>query len=270
MHSGEILSLEVIEASLATSIVGRAKSGNELWPSIDSTNNRAAALAAAGCDEGVIVLGRQQTAGRGRQGRTWVTPQDAGIAFSVVLRPKLELSRLPLMTLATGVAAAEAVEASVGVRLGLKWVNDLTYGGKKIGGILAEMPSQALIIGVGINVRMNQADLPEELAPRIDWLERIVGKPVDPNLVVLELATKLEAAYLLLQQGRDAEILDRWRKYSVTLGQNIEAQVSGKPIRGRAIDIARSGALILESASGEKFELVAGEISIRLQDGSYC
>jgi BirA family biotin operon repressor/biotin-[acetyl-CoA-carboxylase] ligase len=89
-------------------------------------------------------------------------------------------------------------------------------------------------------------------------------------LVVLELATKLEAAYLLLQQGRDAEILDRWRKYSVTLGQNIEAQVSGKPIRGRAIDIARSGALILESASGEKFELVAGEISIRLQDGSYC
>lgn len=265
----EILSLEIIEASLATSIIG-SRGGNELWPTIDSTNTRAAALAAADCAEGTLVLARQQTAGRGRQGRTWVTPQDAGIAFSVVLRPKLDLSRLPLMTLATGVAAARAIEASVGLRPGLKWVNDLTCGGKKLGGILAEMPGQALIIGIGINIRMNEAELPAEIAHRTEWLERAAGHPVDPNLVVLELATKLEEEYLLLTSGKDTEILNQWRSYSVTLGQMIEAQVSGKTVRGKAVDIARSGALIVESETGERVELVAGEISIRLQDGSYC
>jgi hypothetical protein len=133
MEGSEILSLEVIEASLSTKIIGRAQrldnlsnvngdssdlSKNELWDEIDSTNTRAAALAAQGCAEGVMVIARQQTAGRGRLGRAWISPPDAGISFSVVLRPKIELSRLPLITLATGVAVAQAIEASVGVRPG--------------------------------------------------------------------------------------------------------------------------------------------------------
>lgn len=270
MSSEGELCLEVIEASLATSIVGRSQSKNELWASIDSTNNRAATLAREGCGEGVMVMARQQTAGRGRQGRTWVSPPDAGIAFSVVLRPQMELTRLPLMTLATGVATARAIEASVGIRPGLKWVNDLTYGGRKLGGILAEMPGQALIIGIGLNIRLNQDELPQELVDRVEWLERAVGKPVDPNLVVLELATKLEEEYLLLKAGKEAQMLDHWRAYSVTLGRQIETQISGEAVRGRAVDITGSGALIIETDNGERKELVAGEISIRLQDGSYC
>jgi len=174
---GEILALDVIEASLATSLIGRASGhANELWPTIDSTNSRAAELASAGAAEGVLVLARQQTAGRGRQGRVWVTPQDAGIAFSVILRPTIPLTRLPLVTLATGTAVARAIESSVGVRLGLKWVNDLVLGGRKVGGILAEMSGPSLIIGIGINVRFSQEDIPEDLQTKIEWLERVVGK----------------------------------------------------------------------------------------------
>jgi BirA family biotin operon repressor/biotin-[acetyl-CoA-carboxylase] ligase len=276
MEGSEILSLEVIEASLSTKIIGRAQhldsnlSKNELWDEIDSTNTRAAALAAQGCPEGVMVIARQQTAGRGRLGRAWISPPDAGISFSVVLRPKIELSRLPLITLATGVAVAQAIEASVGVRPGLKWVNDLTLSGRKLGGILAEMPGQALIIGIGINVRLKADELPEELKDKVEWLERAVGGPVDPNLVVMELAHKLETQYELLKAGKTEEILGLWRAYSVTLGQMIEARSANQVITGKAIDIADSGALIVEAEDGTRTELVAGEISLRLQDGSYC
>ncbi len=272
MNSGsEILSLDVIETSLTTKIIGKAPGAkNELWPEIGSTNTRAAALAAEGCPEGVIVLARQQTAGRGRLGRAWISPPDAGIAFSVILRPQLELSRLPLITLATGVAVAQAIEASIGVRPGLKWVNDLTLSGKKLGGILAEMPGQALIIGIGINVRLEEADLPPELKDKVEWLERAVGRPVDPNLIVLELAHKLEAAYELLKEGQTKKIVSLWKDYSITLGQLIEASSNNQSIKGRAVDIADSGALIVEDESGKRTEIVAGEISIRLQNGDYC
>jgi BirA family biotin operon repressor/biotin-[acetyl-CoA-carboxylase] ligase len=269
----EKLALDVIEASLRTAIIGQPKSSkNELWDTIDSTNTRAAQLAAEGAPEGVLVLGRQQTAGRGRHGRVWVTPPDAGIAFSALLRPTIPLTRLPLITLATGVAVAQAIEAAVGVRPGLKWVNDIVLNGRKLGGILAEMSGPALIIGIGINVRFAEADVPEDLVTKIEWLERATGRPVDPNLVVLELATKLEAAYNLLLANKSEEILNNWRKYSVTLGQDIESKngASNTLIRGRAVDITAGGALVVEQENGERIELHAGEISIRKLDGSYA
>jgi BirA family biotin operon repressor/biotin-[acetyl-CoA-carboxylase] ligase len=268
---GETLSLEVIEHSLATAIIGKAPGHqNELWETIGSTNSRAAELAAQGAPEGVIVMARQQTAGRGRQGRVWVTPPDAGIAFSVILRPTIPLTRLPLVTLATGTAVARAIESSVGVRVGLKWVNDLVLGGRKLGGILAEMPSQALIIGIGINLRFREDDVPDELKDKIEWLERVVGKPVDPNLVVLALTHRLEKAYQALLAGKIEEIVSDWKSYSVTIGQDIESQNGGQTIRGRAIDITTSGALVVELEDGSTTELHAGEISIRKQDGSYA
>ena len=268
---GEILALDVIEASLATSLIGRASGhANELWPTIDSTNSRAAELASAGAAEGVLVLARQQTAGRGRQGRVWVTPQDAGIAFSVILRPTIPLTRLPLVTLATGTAVARAIESSVGVRLGLKWVNDLVLGGRKVGGILAEMSGPSLIIGIGINVRFSQEDVPEDLQTKIEWLERVVGRPVDPNLIVVALAAELEKSYQALLAGKVDEIVSAWKSYSVTIGKNIESNNGGQILRGKAVDITASGALVVETEDGGKVELHAGEISIRNQDGSYA
>jgi BirA family biotin operon repressor/biotin-[acetyl-CoA-carboxylase] ligase len=268
---GETLALEVIETSLSTSLIGKASGHkNELWDTIGSTNSRASELAAGGAPEGVIVLARQQTAGRGRHGRVWVTPPDAGIAFSVILRPQITLTRLPLVTLATGVAVAKAIESSAGVRPGLKWVNDLVLGGRKLGGILAEMSGQALIIGIGINVRFSQDDVPEDLKDKIEWLERVVGKPVDPNMIVLELTRTLEEAYQALLAGRVDEIVSSWKSYSVTIGQEIESTNGGQKICGRAVNITTSGALVVELEDGSTTELHAGEISIRRQDGSYA
>ncbi|HEY9720025.1 MAG TPA: biotin--[acetyl-CoA-carboxylase] ligase, partial [Trichormus sp.] len=129
MHAAsETLVLEKIEKRLTSGVIGRSSWNNELWQTIDSTNSRAAQLAAEGAPEGVIVLARQQTAGRGRLGRVWVSPPDAGIYLSVILRPaELLPAELALITLAVGVAVSSAIERCAGVKVGLKWVNDLVF-----------------------------------------------------------------------------------------------------------------------------------------------
>src|SRR5215470_16608177 len=121
-----VVTLDRLESQLATGRFGRAAGwANELWDSIDSTNNRAAELAGSGAPEGVLVIARQQTAGRGRQGRTWISPPDSGVYVSLLLRPRLPSTQMPMHTIACGVAAARAIESCAGVRIGLKWVNDL-------------------------------------------------------------------------------------------------------------------------------------------------
>jgi len=192
------LDLAKIESNLKTRKIGRADNwSNEVWDEIDSTNTRAAVIARNGAHQGVIVLARQQTAGRGRLGRTWVSPPDAGIYASFLLRPEAAaLANIATITLASGVAFSTAIERISGIRVGLKWVNDLIVNERKLGGILAELPNvdgqTALIIGVGINVRFSEEELPEELKNKMEWLERCCAAPVDVNLLVSEMAYQLE------------------------------------------------------------------------------
>ncbi|HEY9868379.1 MAG TPA: biotin--[acetyl-CoA-carboxylase] ligase, partial [Candidatus Obscuribacterales bacterium] len=277
------LSLESFQSYLSTRRLGRAPAWpNELWESIDSTNNRAAELAARGAPEGVIVTARRQTSGRGRQGRVWLSPPDSGLYVSFLLRPQGPRSLLPMHTLACGVAAAKAIWQCVGVRIGLKWVNDLVIEGKKLGGILAEMPACAasgtasgdlpapLILGVGINLRMSPSEIPEELRDRVEWLERCTQQPVDPNQLLAFLALFLEQEYDRLESGNSAEVIEGWKQFSVTLGREIRAASSGSTIEGTAVDLSDTGGLIVETRDGKRITLHAGEISIRAADGSYA
>jgi BirA family biotin operon repressor/biotin-[acetyl-CoA-carboxylase] ligase len=122
------------------------------FDSLDSTNTEALKHARLGAEEGLCIVARQQTAGRGRHGRTWVSEADAGLYFSIVLRPKIETQYLPLITLMTGVAVHDTL-GEVGIDADIKWVNDLHVDGKKICGILAETTDTpkglAVIVGIG-------------------------------------------------------------------------------------------------------------------------
>jgi BirA family biotin operon repressor/biotin-[acetyl-CoA-carboxylase] ligase len=276
------LSLEPFQSYLSTRRLGQAQAWpNELWESLDSTNNRAAELAARGAPEGVIVTARQQTSGRGRQGRVWLSPPDSGLYVSFLLRPRGPRSLLPMHTLACGVAAAKAIWQCVGIRIGLKWVNDLVIEGKKLGGILAEMPVRTvpgttsgdlpapLILGVGINLRMSPSEIPEELRDRVAWLERFTHQPVDPNQLLAFLALCLEQEYDRLEAGNAAEVIEGWKQFSVTLGREIRAVSSGSTIEGTAADLSDTGGLIVETRDGRRVTLHAGEITIRAADGRY-
>jgi BirA family biotin operon repressor/biotin-[acetyl-CoA-carboxylase] ligase len=185
-------------------------------------------------------------------------------------------------TLACGVAAARAIESCAGIRIGLKWVNDLLYDGKKVGGILAEMPSvdssatttgaqpPPLVLGIGINLRFDAVDLPNELRDRIDWLERLAGQPVDPNQLLAFLAKYLEEQCDALATGRIAELINSWKEYSVTLGRTIRATSGTSTIEGIAVNLSESGGLIVETKDRGTIILHAGEVTIRGTDGSYA
>lgn len=281
--SFEILSLDQIQSELKSRLIGRSSTPNELHDVIDSTNNRAAELARNDAGEGVIVLARQQTGGRGRLGRTWVSPPDSGIYLSVLLKPPAEsLAQPGLYTLATGTAVAGAVENVAGVRLGLKWVNDLVFEGKKVGGILAEFPmgwtganggsGRYLVLGIGLNVRLSQEALPEELKERVTWLEALTGMPVNPNMLVAQIALQLEHAYDILRNDGDrasSRIIDEWKKRTVTLGREVQVTSGNTAFRGTATDIDASGALLVRNADGSIRAVHAGEVTVRLTDGSY-
>jgi BirA family biotin operon repressor/biotin-[acetyl-CoA-carboxylase] ligase len=269
------LDLSVLNNLLATRRLGKAPGwANEVWASIDSTNNRALELARQGASEGVIVGARQQTAGKGRLGRTWISPPDAGLYISFVLRPPLQPADSRLMSFVAGVAVMRSVQTLHGFTVGLKWVNDIVYGARKLGGILCEMvpggENPALVVGIGINVRRPHGEVPEELAAVATNLEEVTNQPVDPNRLAVQLALELEMAYELLLQGRSDEVLKYWRRYSVTLGKQIRAQTGNRTFEGTATDIAEDGALLVMLDTGETVTLHAGDVSIRNADGTYA
>lgn len=277
------LDLKRIEPSLTTYVIGRFDS--VLLDETDSTSTRVAEMAAAGAPEGVMVLARKQLSGRGRQGRTWVSPIDSGIYMSVLLRPQLTRNELPLISLMTGVACAEAVQRVCKVEVGLKWVNDLVVSGRKLGGILVEMSGSAqavatvsesmvlppaVVVGIGLNLNFQGANLRDDLKPRVEWLDRVCGREIDANLLVAEVCNCLESHYADLRHGLSEVIVERWKERSVTLGREVRVEQGQQLIRGTAVDIGPSGALKILQADGTEVTVYGGEVSLRLDDGSYA
>ncbi len=147
------------------------------FDSVGSTNTEAANQARQGAAEGLCVIAEKQTAGRGRQGRTWISEKGSGLYFSIVLRPKIESRFLPLITLMAGVAVHDALE-EFGLTADIKWVNDLLVGEKKIGGILAETTETAagLAVVVGIGINLTSRNFPDEIAEIATSIESETGK----------------------------------------------------------------------------------------------
>ena len=171
------LSVPVIQAGLGTLIVGKKI---RLHPELESTNSEASRLAHEGVDEGTVVLADSQTHGKGRRGRTWVSPGECNIYLSVVLVPQHNLDRLGLWTMGAGIAVSRAIELTTGLSALLKWPNDLRIKGKKVGGILMESVFQSgriksLILGLGINVNMGMENFPADIRETSSSLSVFLG-----------------------------------------------------------------------------------------------
>jgi BirA family transcriptional regulator, biotin operon repressor / biotin---[acetyl-CoA-carboxylase] ligase len=275
----EYLDLSALNNLLPTRRLGKAAGwANEVWDTIESTNTRALELAKQEAPEGVIVAARQQTAGKGRLGRRWVSPTDAGLYISFLLRPQLDPAVCRLLSFAAGIAVVQALEKTCGFSVGLKWVNDIVYGGKKLGGILCEMgptqtgdkPTAAIVVGIGLNLRLPPEGVPEEIAAVAAYLESLTGSPLDANQLAAAIAERLESNYELLPVGSGSDVLKLWRKHSITLGKEIKAVTGNMEYEGIATDIADDGALIMQLQSGETIRLHTGDVSIRTTDGNYC
>ena len=224
--------------------------------STGSTNDDLRAEAAAGTAEGRVLVADHQAGGHGRRGRTWVSPPGSSLLVSVLLRPDLDPDHLHLVTMAVGVAAAEAVDEELAVPVGLKWPNDLVVatpdGERKLGGILAEATWSgdqlaAVVVGLGLNVAWPRP-VPEELEGIAVALDHLTDEVVDRGDLLVALLLRLDD--ILVDPARSA-LRERWEHLATTLGREVWVQqASGPDVVGTATGLTESGQLVVETAGG--------------------
>jgi BirA family biotin operon repressor/biotin-[acetyl-CoA-carboxylase] ligase len=227
-----------------------------------STSDRLKELARAGAPAWTAIVAERQSGGRGREGRSWQSPE-GGLYLSVLLRPEVE--RTSLIPLAAGVAVAEAV-LGFGVRSELKWPNDVLVGGRKLAGILAEASSGArgvewVVLGIGVNVAVDPAALPEALRATATSLVAAGTSEVRPAEVAAATLARLSVWYDALR-SEPARVVAAWRALAVPWwGALVEVRTGGRELRGRLAAIDEEGALVLETPAGERVRLLSGEVS---------
>lgn len=228
-----------------------------------STNDLLRALAERGAPEGTVVVAREQTGGRGRMGRAWVSPP-GGLWCSLLLRPPDPADGRIALTVAVG--AAEGVRKVCGAGVGLKWPNDLILEGRKLGGILVESIPPVVIVGVGINVNVDTRTLPPEIAETATSLSASLGHEVDLEGILTSVLDEVEGAYGALRAGRGEDVLAHWRRLSVTLGRSVRIQNGAEMLEGRAIDIDTAGALLVERSGGGRTRVIGGDLTVLEED----
>ncbi|HEY6290526.1 MAG TPA: biotin--[acetyl-CoA-carboxylase] ligase [Terriglobia bacterium] len=232
---------------------------------VDSTNTVALRLAAEGAAHGTVVLAEEQTAGRGRFGRTWYSERSTGIYFSIILRPPLAPAAAPALTLMAGVAAQAAVERVTGLAADIRWPNDLLLGGKKLCGILTEMNAEvdrlhAAVIGIGVNV--NHRQIPAELRPIATSLLLEGGKAYARAQILAALLREIEQHYHLLLKEGSEPIVRRWMAVSTyASGKRIRVISGAGEFQATTAGLDRSGSLRVRRDDGSEELLVAGEIA---------
>jgi len=235
------------------------------YDSLDSTNTEALKQARQGADEGLCIVARQQIAGRGRHGRTWVSQKDAGLYFSIVLRPKIDMKFLPLITLMTGVAVHDTLH-ELGLKPDIKWVNDVLVNEKKISGVLAEATETkdgiAVIVGIGINLR--SSNFPPEIADIATSIEALDGlsRTVRPIDLVEALTKYLTYFYdILRSENGPAEIVNEWRRRSSYFsGKHVHVKLEDETLTGITDGLESNGALRVKQANGELAIIQAGDV----------
>jgi BirA family biotin operon repressor/biotin-[acetyl-CoA-carboxylase] ligase len=235
------------------------------FDSLPSTNTEAARQAMAGASEGLCVVAREQTAGRGRRERAWVSPKDAGLYFSVVLRPRLAAASWSLITLMAAVAVRDALSEACGLETDIKWSNDLLARGRKVCGILAEAietpRGRACVLGVGIN--LSDRAFPSELLERATSVEAETGAPPDRDALLAALVRQLARGYEQLHEhgGTEATLRTWSAASSYAEGKRVRVALGEEMIEGTTRGLEADGALRVELDGGEIRSVRAGDVT---------
>ena len=235
------------------------------FDALSSTNTEALNQAKRGATEGLCVVAHQQTEGRGRHGRIWVSPANAGLYFSIVLRPKLEMRFLPLLTLMSAVAVFDVLQELYQLSPDIKWANDVLVNDKKICGILAETAETnlglAVIVGIGINLQ--SANFPPELQEIATSIEDEANQTPNLENLLEDLTNKLSSYYRILHEANGAnQIRQEWtRRSSYAFDRKVSVVLENEMIFGTTRGIEQNGALCVETDSGEIKIIHAGDVT---------
>lgn len=237
---------------------------------LESTNNHAKSLAVEGAPEGTLLVADQQSAGRGRMGRSWMSQPGANLLFSLLLRPAVEPEQIFALTMVLAVSAAETLHKRTGAAARIKWPNDVYAGRGKLAGILTEIGVKGsivehVVLGMGLNVHWGPEEI-EELKPPATSLLLETGRSYRRTDLLVWILKEFESSYRRFLGGDTEPFYSRWNELSLVLGRNVTVESGQETIYGKALCIDREGALILEEGNGRQRRIICGDVSLRLEE----
>ena len=261
------IDIDALKRDLAGSLFGIHL---HYYASLESTNSLAKSLALDGAPEGTVIVADEQTAGRGRMGRTWLSPGGGGLLFSILLRPSIPPEQLFALTMMLAVSAAETLERETAHHAKIKWPNDLYLNGRKLAGILTEFGLKEksvryCVLGMGLNVHSHPAADPGLRGPATS-LRHETGKSFPRGELLAGILKTFEAGYRRFLEGERELFCRKWNELSMVLGRDVIVEAEPETIRGKALRIDPDGALILRETSGHERRIVCGDVSLRLDE----
>lgn len=264
--SPDVLHADDLRSRLGeTDTIGRSI---QVFQSTDSTNDVVQHLASGTTEEGAVVFAEEQTKGRGRLGRHWISPKSKGLWFSILLRPKTHPESAPRLTIMAAVALVEAIENQTGIEAEIKWPNDILIGGKKVAGILVELMAETDrircgILGIGIDVNLRRSQFPADLRDLATSLREVSGAPVDRPALAAAILKTLDRYYSRLEISDFGPIARKWEDRCSTLGREVSIQVGSRIVEGTAETIDEFGALMVRTRFGQVERVTGGDVSMK-------
>jgi BirA family biotin operon repressor/biotin-[acetyl-CoA-carboxylase] ligase len=258
-----------ITYGLGTKLIGRKI---YYFDRVSSTMDVAMQLGNKNTPEGTLVVAESQTKGRGRLGRSWISPKYKGIYFSLILKPDILPACAPILTLVACVSIYEGIKQITGIETQIKWPNDILIHNKKLGGILTELKAELdatsfVVIGIGLNVNNDSNELVREAislkeAKKYQSCACPTDRQENINRTELlkEILRKIEENFLILQKKGSPPILEKWRNYNVTLGRRVKVSCHKEHFEGEAVDIDTDGGLLVRRDSGIIEKFMAGDV----------
>ena len=233
---------------------------------MDSTNTQAKRLGEENAENGTVVIAEQQTAGKGRRGKTWVSPL-GNCYFTVLLRPDVHADRASMITLISALALAQAIEKVMDLETMIKWPNDVIASGKKLCGILTESSSDLEYINyvvVGIGVNCNQTEFPEEIREIASSICLETGRTVDRTRLLAEFFNCFEVCYETFLETEDLQgLVEDYNARLINRGKEVKIVEKEKETVLKAVGVDQHGGLIVEDAEGKRRSIISGEVSVR-------
>lgn len=254
----------VVLTGLRSGVMGRRVFA---YKSIGSTNDSAKRLAESDSPEGTMVIAEKQTKGRGRLGRSWHSPQNKGLYFSLILRPRLAVEKMSALSLVAALSISRVIENLTELEPRIKWPNDCLVGGKKVAGILIDISAELgrisyAVLGVGLNINMTARDFSTEIRKKATSLAIETGKKLDRNEFLREFLLEFEKSYRKFCRYGLSSVASELVKRSSVIGREIEFKLDGKKFTGIALGYDEVGGLRVKTKDGVKV-LTAGEVTLR-------
>jgi BirA family biotin operon repressor/biotin-[acetyl-CoA-carboxylase] ligase len=247
-----------------TRVIGREI---QVFEETTSTNDAMARLARSGVKEGVVIFAESQTKGRGRLGRTWISPARKGLWFSVLLRPDIPPQKATQLTVASATALARAITAHTGIVPEIKWPNDILIRGKKVAGILTEMSAELdhlkeVILGIGLDVNLDPNEFSPAVRKTATSLKIELGHPVDRAGLAVAILRELDRDYDRIKKGEFELVAEQWQERCSTIGSQVSIRIGDRVIRGRAEALDADGALLLRGQHGHLERIIGGDVTM--------